>query len=106
MAEPILSEQNPNDAALAQTQRLATRDNAIDLSTLSLLGIFGATESLGALLRTRRGDILRVHPGDQVENMRVAAIGTDRVIVEQRGKRIELTMPGGDGASNSGAKGS
>lgn len=101
-----MSEQNPNDEALAKTQRLATRDNAIDLTVLSLLGIFGTEEALGALLRTRRGDILRVHTGDEVENLRIAAIGSDRVIVEQRGKRIELTMPGGDGASNSGAKGS
>lgn len=101
-----MSELPPSPEAIAETERLATRTGAIDLHEMSLLGIFGSDDAPGALLRTRKGNILRVSEGDTVENMKIAAIGADSVTIERRGKRVELAMPGSDGASNSDGKGS
>lgn len=91
---------------LQKAARLATREAALPLRALSLLGTFGSEDAPRALLRTRRGDILRVRAGDTVGGDRIAAIATGQVVLERHGKTRVLRMPGSAGSSNSGAGGS
>ncbi len=94
-----------NDAANTAA-RLATREAVLPMRALSLLGTFGTADALQALLRTPRGNILRVHAGDTVGGDRIAAVESGLVVLERQGKTRVLRMPGAGGASISGAGGS
>ena len=86
MAEP--------DNALAGQN--ATRDDVLDLHALQLLGLIIAHDGPTALLRSSRGEIARLHLGEEAFGVRVTAIGEDRVMVTNRwGQTEALTLPQG-----------
>lgn len=81
-----------SDAALAAQK--ATMPDALSLNTLSVIGLIAAHDGPTALLRSSRGDIARVHVGDEAFGARVTAIGEDIVLLTDRwGQTHSLQLP-------------
>ena len=59
----------------------ATRPDAIELGDLAVIGIINGQSGAAALLRSSRGDIARVAPGDEVFGVTVTAIGGNQVLL-------------------------
>lgn len=59
---------------------------------VSLIGVFGDTDGRYALVRTDRGKVTRVRPGDRLDGAVVAAIGKDSVQLDGRHDTI-LRLP-------------
>ncbi|MEL7178963.1 MAG: hypothetical protein AAFN63_03950 [Pseudomonadota bacterium] len=79
-------------AALAGAN--ATMPDALELNTLSVIGIMNAHDGTAALLRSARGRIARVSVGDQAFGVRVTAIGDDQILLTDRwGRTQSLTPP-------------
>ncbi|MBE1284812.1 MAG: hypothetical protein GJ676_15990 [Rhodobacteraceae bacterium] len=74
---------------------IATSSNALNTSSLSLLGVFGAEGRMQALIRLPGGRVRRVEPGDRVSGERIAAIDGDGLVLEHGGKTRRLTVAGG-----------
>jgi Tfp pilus assembly protein PilP len=68
--------------------------DALAMHKLALIGLMHAGENGSALIRTPRGDIVKVTVGDQVGNKTVAAISDDALIlVAGNGAQTILQMP-------------
>ena len=84
---------NPT-TALAEAK--ATVPEALDLSTLSVIGLIDGHNGSAALLRSEHGQIARAMTGDSVFGMTVTAIGDDRVLLTDRwGRTQTLGLPHG-----------
>ena len=71
----------------------ATIADALDLSTLSLLGIMQAHDGPAALLRSPRGRVERVQIGARAFGYTVAAVGDRQVqLTDHTGKVYSLTL--------------
>ena len=73
----------------------ATTEQTLPLDETALLGTVTTPQGPMALLRTRRGRIEKVRPGDQVGGDRVAAITDGVVHVVRNGLARMITMPQG-----------
>lgn len=73
--------------------RLATEEVRLDRT--ALIGIFGSSETPRALIRLPRGQTRTVSLGDSVDGGTVEAIGTDYLILSQRGGQRVMHMPSG-----------
>mgnify|MGYP001803145804 FL=1 len=62
----------------------ATRPDALNLWSLTLIGVMQAHDGPAALLRSGRGRIARVQVGMQAFGVTVMAISDDRVILRNR----------------------
>ncbi|MFK7835057.1 MAG: pilus assembly protein PilP [Sulfitobacter sp.] len=82
------NDQEPTPDTVAQTATETAR-----LPKLALLGIFGSEAAPAALIRTGRGEVMRVQVGDHVARQRVAEIDSSRVILAQAGRTRMLSMP-------------
>lgn len=72
----------------------ATMPNALDLNGLAVIGVMEAHDGAFALLRSSRGQIARVHVGDEAFGVRVTAIGNDQVLLTDRwGRSQSLALP-------------
>ena len=60
---------------------------------MALIGVFGASGDRHALLRLPTGAVKRVRPGDQVQGVQVAAVGSDSVRLRSGNREAVLTMP-------------
>jgi len=79
-------------AALAGVN--ATMPEALELNTLSVIGVMDAHDGMAALLRSARGEIARVTVGDAVFGVQVTAIGEDQVLLTDRSGRTQsLALP-------------
>lgn len=84
--------QTQSDTALAAQQ--ATMPDALSLHTLSVIGLIEAHDGPAALLRSSRGDVARVHVGDEAFGVRVTAIGPELVLLTDRwGRTQSLQLP-------------
>lgn len=83
---PIL----PTRANVAKT---ATIKNAINLSKINLIGVYGTPSKRKALLRLASGRLVRVKIGDRVDGGRVAAIGTASLSYVKSGRNRVLKIP-------------
>ncbi|MFO1208531.1 MAG: hypothetical protein U1E40_04825 [Amaricoccus sp.] len=81
---------NPSSplAVAAATQRGAAQRGGV-----TLIGIFGTGAGRHALLKMPNGRIQRVAAGDQVSGMQIAAVGSDSVQVNNRGRATILSLP-------------
>lgn len=79
------------DAIVAQ---LATQDNAFDRKSLALMGLFGPTNNLTALMRLPGGRVRRVSRGTRLVAGRVVGIDAKGVLLEKNGATHRLVMPG------------
>ena len=70
----------------------ATVKNAINLSKVSLIGVYGSSANRRALVRMPNGKFLKVKIGDQLDGGKVAAIGDNEVSYVKHGRTIVLKM--------------
>ena len=82
----------PSSASVAKT---ATVRNAINLSRVNLIGVYGKPSSRRALVRLSSGRYKKVKVGDRVDGGRVSAIGEGQLIYTKRGRNVTLRMPKG-----------
>jgi len=85
---------NTADRTSAKVAGLATQDNAVNRSNLSLLGVYGPEESLTALVRLPSGRTRKVTRGSRLSSARVVAIDAQGVVLSAQGETRRLAMPG------------
>ncbi len=73
----------------------ATFKNAINLSAINLIGVYGTPSSRYALVRMGNGSFKKVKVGDRIDGGKVAAITDKEVRYQKGGKLITLAMPKG-----------
>ena len=82
----------PSESALVAEK--ATMPDALALDALSVIGLIAAHDGATALLRSSRGDVARVHVGDEAFGVHVTAIGEDLVLLTDRcGRTQSLQLP-------------
>lgn len=82
----------PNRATTVTVSRQATVKNALNLSEISLIGVYGSSASRRALIRMPTGRFIKVKVGDRFDGGTIAAIGDSEVSYVKRGKTILLKM--------------
>lgn len=75
-----------------EVAKQATLLRRLNLNRETVIGIFGKENDLGALLRLRTGDIVRVKVGDTALGGVVKAIGQRSVIIVAEGRTRRLRM--------------
>jgi len=78
----------------ANVASLATQSHDLDRRSLTLLGVFGRTDSLTALVRLPGGQVKRVKTGDRLGTGIVQGIDTDGLMLAQHGQTRRLQLPG------------
>lgn len=72
----------------------ATLPDALELNTLSVIGVIMGHDGAAALLRSSRGEIARVGIGGEVFGVQVTAIGDTQVVLTDRwGRTQALALP-------------
>ena len=84
------SGRTPNTVA-----REATVRNALNLSKMNLIGVYGKASSRSALIRMGNGRYRKVQVGDNLDGGRVAAIDATELRYVKSGRSIVLKMPRG-----------
>lgn len=85
----------PSIPSAASVSRAATQKNAINLSRVNLIGVYGKPSSRRALVRLSSGRYKKVKVGDRVDGGRVSAIGETQLNYTKGGRSITLRMPKG-----------
>lgn len=86
-----MSEIPPNPALAAAK---ATLPDALELRSLSVIGLMQAHDGPTALLRSSRGQIARVHVGAAAFGVQIAAINDAQVVLIDRwGRTQSLALP-------------
>lgn len=94
--EPELASAQPSIPTKASVAKQATFKNAINLSKLNLIGVYGSPSKRYALVRTAAGRYKKVKVGDTIDGGgRVAAITATEVRYQKGGKLVSLSMPKG-----------
>lgn len=75
--------------------KLATKESALDLSGIALLGTMVEADGPKALLRLSGGNVRKVAPGDRIGLARVRAVGAGMVQISGLAGTETLTMPQG-----------
>jgi hypothetical protein len=87
---PALGPVLPTRASVAKR---ATIKNAINLSKLNLIGVYGTSSKRRALLRLPTGRYVKVKVGDRVAGGQVSAIGNGSVNYVKAGRNTVLKVP-------------
>ena len=82
----------PTRASVART---ATESDAITLSRLNLIGVYGSPSDRRALLRLPSGRYVKVKVGDRIDGGQVAQIGQGELQYVKDGRTVTLAMPRG-----------
>jgi Tfp pilus assembly protein PilP len=82
----------PTNASVA---RQATTKDALNLSKVSLLGVFGTASGRYAMVRQPMGGVKKVKVGDRLDGGQVAAITANAVQYQKGGRIVTLSMPAG-----------
>lgn len=93
-AEPEITgsaSQAPSSGSVADQ---ATFANALNMSQLNLIGVYGSQSNRYALLRQPNGRYKRVQVGDRIDGGTIAAITASEVRYQKGGRLIALRMPG------------
>jgi hypothetical protein len=95
-AEPeLLASFVPSIPTKANVAKEATVKNAINLSKLNLIGVYGTQSARYALVRQPNGRYEKVRVGDRLDGGKVAAITASEVRYEKRGQLLVLALPKG-----------
>jgi len=97
-AEPepeVVASAAPRIPTRANVAKQATFANAINLSKVNLIGIYGTPSTRYAMVRTAGGRFTRVRVGDRVDGGTVAAITASEVRYKKGGRMLTLAMPRG-----------
>ncbi|MDV7142797.1 hypothetical protein R3X27_08885 [Tropicimonas sp. TH_r6] len=85
----------PKTTTPATVARKATEKNALRLSRVSLIGVYGTSSQRRALVRLPSGKYVKVKVGDRIDGGRVAAIGQSDLRYNKSGRTVTLKMPKG-----------
>jgi translation initiation factor 6 (eIF-6) len=69
--------------------------NALNLSRINLIGVYGTQSNRYALIRQSNGRYKRVEVGDRIDGGVVQAITANEVRYQKGGRLIALQMPQG-----------
>ncbi|MEM9551097.1 MAG: hypothetical protein AAGA05_07980 [Pseudomonadota bacterium] len=76
----------------ARVAALATDPDALDLSTTTVIGVFGPENALQALVRLPSGRVQRVKRGGRLNAARVAGIDNSGVVLSRNGRTTRLAL--------------
>jgi hypothetical protein len=82
----------PTNASVA---RQATTKDALNLSRVALLGVFGTASGRYAMVRQPGGSVRKVVVGDRLDGGQVAAITANAVQYQKGGRIVTLSLPTG-----------
>jgi ribosomal protein L2 len=85
----------PTGETPANVASHATQSDALDRSALNLLGVFGPSENLKALVRLPNGRVQQIDTGKRLAWGQVVAIDAAGLMVLKNGKTRRIEMPGG-----------
>jgi hypothetical protein len=85
----------PEIPSSATVARAATRENAINLHRINLIGVTGSDSDRRALVRLPSGRFVTVGSGDRLDGGRVAAVGNRSLQYVKSGRTITLEIPAG-----------
>ena len=86
----------PSGPTATTVARAATQRDAIDLSQITLIGIYGTETTRSALVRLPgSGNYEKVEAGDRLDGGQIRSIRQDSLIYVKNGRTITLEMPRG-----------
>ncbi len=85
----------PKIPTKASVAKQATFKNAINLSKINLIGVYGTQSKRYALIRQANGRYKKVKVGDRIDGGRIEAITQTEVRYQKGGRLISLKMPKG-----------
>lgn len=83
---------SPSIATSASVARQATREGAINLRQMNLIGVFGSESDRRALIRMSNGQVVSVRVGDRLDGGQVAAIGESELRYVKNGRNNVLRV--------------
>ncbi len=92
-AEPETASAAPAIPTRASVAKQATYVNAINLSKINLIGVYGTKSNRYALVRQANGRYKKVKVGDSIDGGRVAAISSNELRYQKSGRMVSLKMP-------------
>ncbi len=92
-AEPEHEGAMPSLPTSASVAKQATVKNAVNLSKLTLIGIYGSDGRRYALVRQPNGRLVKVKVGDRLDGGKVAAISTSELTYQKGGRALTLELP-------------
>ncbi|MGA0540164.1 hypothetical protein [Neotabrizicola sp. VNH66] len=93
--EPEVVAAAPKIPTKASVAKQATYKNAINLSKINLIGIYGTPSNRYALIRQANGRYKKVKVGEKIDGGRIEAITQTEVRYQKGGRLLALEMPKG-----------
>jgi len=93
--EPEVVTAAPDLPTRANVAKQATFRNAINLSRINLIGVYGSSSNRHALVRQPNGRYIKVAVGDRVDGGKVASISERELRYVKNGRTVTLAMPKG-----------
>ncbi|MFN7223614.1 MAG: translation initiation factor 2 [Paracoccaceae bacterium] len=93
--EVVAKSAAPRIPTKANVAKQATFVNAINLSKINLIGVYGTQSKRYALVRQANGRYRKVQVGDNIDGGRVQAITASEVRYQKSGRMLTLAMPKG-----------
>jgi hypothetical protein len=93
--EPETASAAPKLPTSASVAKQATFKNAINLSKVNLIGVYGTQSNRYALVRQANGKYKKVKVGDSIDGGKVAAITANELRYQKGSKMLTLQMPEG-----------
>jgi len=91
--EPDLAASAPTIPTKASVAKQATFANAINLSQINLIGVYGTESERSALVRLANGNYKKVQVGSKIDGGVVAAITATEVRYQKGSRMITLALP-------------
>ena len=91
----VVASAAPKIPSSASVAKQATFKNALNLSKINLIGVYGTPSKRYALVRQANGKYKKVKVGDKIDGGRIEAITQNEVRYQKGGRLIALQMPKG-----------
>lgn len=91
--EPELAAVAPSAPLKGTVAKKATFVNALNLSKVNLIGVYGTDSRRYALVRQANGRFKKVRVGDRIDGGQVAAITASEVRYQKDGRLVSLKLP-------------
>ncbi len=91
--EPEVASAAPKIPTKASVAKQATFSNAINLSKINLIGVYGTQSNRSALVRQSNGRYKKVKVGDNLDGGRVTAITATEIRYQKGSKLLTLALP-------------
>ena len=91
----VVASAAPKIPSSASVAKQATYKNALNLSKINLIGVYGTPSKRYALIRQANGKYKKERVGDRIDGGRIEAITQNEVRYQKGGRLIALSMPKG-----------